>query len=507
MSAASFILNGEKKSAQQYIEELRAIADTATDKAVREAIDAITEKRISEIRATETNIEVSGKSYYVAADGNDENDGLSKETPWKTLKRVHEATELTAGDAVFFRRGDLFRGEFTCKQGVTYSAYGNGAKPLLTASERNYADEALWQETDEPNVWVYAEPIMRDIGSVVFDDEYTPRKVYISVEADGKHLDYRAKKEFYSYHDLTEDMTFFHENKEINETKEERVYSNKLYIRCEKGNPASLAKSIEMSPKTAVIRVPNNVLVDNLCFAYTAFGISAGMCRGLTVTNCEFKWIGGSIQRGPLLYSPARTFATPFGNGIEIYGEAIDYTVDNCYFWQIYDAAVTHQKGSERPENPINNKNIKYINNVMEHCVYSVEIFYGESPLENRSNDNTLVANNILRKGGGFGHDARPDEGVTALIRNGRIMQNTTNYVVRNNILDISRNRIVSTNGTGDGGSKAQYFDNIYVQNKGGWFCTRFGKQYYVNENLENDLFATGTEHNSKYIFTDELEY
>lgn len=506
MGVVNFILNEEKKTAEQYIAELRAIADTASDKAIREAVDALTERRISEIRSTVTEVEIPGICYYVASDGCDENDGLSPEKPWKTLKRVHTAEELKVGDGVFFKRGDTFRGEFTAKTGVTYSAYGNGAKPLLTASARNYADESLWKETDEPNVWEYAEPVHSDIGSIVFDDEYTPRKVYISVEADGRHLDYRARREFYSYHDLVEDMTFFHENKQINETKEERVYSNKLYIRCEKGNPGSLAKNIEMSPKTAVIRVPNDVHIDNLCLAYTAFGVSSGCCRGLTVTNCEFKWIGGSIQRGPLLYSVQRSFATPFGNGIEIYGEAVDFTVDNCYFWQIYDAAVTHQRG-RHGYTTVNNKHIRYINNVMEHCVYSVEIFYGESPLENRSNDDTLVANNILRKGGGFGHDARPDEGVTALIRHGSIIKNTTNYFVRNNIFDRSRESMVSTVNASDGGSKAQYFDNIYIQNKGGRFCKRFGKEYVADENVAEALIKTGTEHNPKVILTEEVDF
>ncbi len=506
MGAANFILNGEKKTAEQYITELRAISDTIADESIREAIDAITEKRISEIKATETNVKITGKSYYVAADGDDANDGLSPESPWKTLQRVKDAAELTAGDGVFFKRGETFRGELTAKEGVTYSAYGNGTKPLLTASSRNYADPSLWKETDEPNVWVFAEPLHRDIGSIVFDDEYTPRKVYLSVEADGKHLDYRAKREFYSYHDLSEDMTFFHENKETNETNEERVYSDNLYFRCEKGNPGTLAKSIEMAPKTAVIRAVNNVHIDNLCIAWTNFGVASGNSCGLTVTNCEFKWIGGCIQKGPLLYNPARTFVTPYGNGIEIYGEAVDFTVDNCYFWQVYDAAVTHQRGSHG-DNPIHNKNVKYINNVMEDCVYSVEIFLGESALGNRSNNNTLVANNILRKGGGFGHDARPDRGVTALIRNGRIIKNTTDYIVKNNIFDRSRESIISTANDDDGGNMAQYFDNIYVQTKGGKFCRRYGVEYTADENLGEALVKTGTEHNPKVILIDEVDF
>ncbi len=492
-------------SAEKYIRELYEASFTMSDKEVREAIDELSAKRIEEIRNTKTEVVVTGKKYYVSADGDDANDGLSPEKAWKSLKRVHEATELVAGDGVFFKRGDTFRGEFTAKAGVTYSAFGNGTKPLLTASSRNYADEALWKETDEPNIWVFAEPLPRDIGSIVFDDEYTPRKVYVSVEADGKHLDYRAKREFYSYHDLIEDMTFFHEDKEINETNEERTYSNMLYLRCEKGNPASLAKNIEMSPKTAVIMAVNDVRVDNLCIAYSNFGVASGNSKGLAVTNCEFKWIGGSIQRGPLLFSPQRSFATPYGNGIEIYGEAVDFTVDNCYFRQIYDAAMTHQCGGEG-DPLLANKNVRYINNVVDESVYSIEIFYGDKEGK-RTNDDTLIANNILRRGGGFGDVARPDQGVTALIRHGRLFDNTTNYFVKNNIFDRSKHWIVSISNPNDGASKAQYFDNIYVQNKGGKFCGRLGEKYFADENLGEALEKTGTEHNPKFIFVDELEF
>ena len=54
----------------------------------------------------------TGTAYYVSADGDDNNDGLSPETAWQTVEKVgQESTEggiLQFGDAVFFRRGDLF---------------------------------------------------------------------------------------------------------------------------------------------------------------------------------------------------------------------------------------------------------------------------------------------------------------------------------------------------------------------------------------------------------------
>ena len=73
---------------------------------------------------------MTGTTYYVSNGGNDQNDGLTPETAWATLARVSEA-ELCPGDAVRFRRGDLFRGLVQTKPGVGYGAYGEGEKPRI----------------------------------------------------------------------------------------------------------------------------------------------------------------------------------------------------------------------------------------------------------------------------------------------------------------------------------------------------------------------------------------
>ena len=49
-----------------------------------------------------------GRCYYFSNDGCDSNDGFSPETPLKSLEMV-EKLPLERGDAVLFRRGDVFR--------------------------------------------------------------------------------------------------------------------------------------------------------------------------------------------------------------------------------------------------------------------------------------------------------------------------------------------------------------------------------------------------------------
>ena len=88
-------------------------------------IDALAEKRKSEILNSADDLRISGNIYYVSSLGDDANDGLTPEKAWKTLGKVSEA-ELSEGDGVLFRRGDTFRGRVKTRSGVTYGAYGEG---------------------------------------------------------------------------------------------------------------------------------------------------------------------------------------------------------------------------------------------------------------------------------------------------------------------------------------------------------------------------------------------
>jgi len=99
---------------------------------------------------------ISGRRYYVSACGNDDFDGLTPEKAVKSLKRA-ESLPLQYGDAVLFRRGDMFRGSLKCVNGITYSAWGEGDKPVLCCSRKNFADSSLWYESDVPGIWCCTE--------------------------------------------------------------------------------------------------------------------------------------------------------------------------------------------------------------------------------------------------------------------------------------------------------------------------------------------------------------
>ncbi len=78
-------------------------------------------------------------NYYISAAGNDANSGLSPVAAWQTISNVNaHFSSFVPGDSVLFKRGDSFYGTLTINRSgtngkpITISAYGTGAKPVIT---------------------------------------------------------------------------------------------------------------------------------------------------------------------------------------------------------------------------------------------------------------------------------------------------------------------------------------------------------------------------------------
>lgn len=82
--------------------------------------------------------DTSGTTYYISDSlGNDENSGTSEASPWKSVERLAKA-DLSAGDTVLFKSGDIWYGAFELdvsggdrKNPITFSSYAEGSKPSL----------------------------------------------------------------------------------------------------------------------------------------------------------------------------------------------------------------------------------------------------------------------------------------------------------------------------------------------------------------------------------------
>ena len=416
--------------------EMSPISGTKLD-----GLRARTDRRIAEIRAT-PNMPIPEKAncrYLSERTGDDANDGRTPQTAWKTIARLNREP-LPRGSFVLFERGGLYRGGVEARPHVTYTAYGEGPKPRIYGSPENGADPAKWERTENPRVWAYSIG-HADVGTLVFDGgaAHAVKVTFRTDRKTGAKTNMVTGRPFRSYRDLDEDRHFWHD-----------YYTNgtgKVYLYSEK-NPGERYGSIEFNVKTSGFRVQAHpgITIDNIEVRHVGVhGVSAGgVTRNLMVRNCEFAWIGGSIQSEGML---GREFPTRLGNAVEICGGCEDYTVENCYIWQCYDAGITHQYPLDRADIERSHKRVRYANNVIEKCCYSIEYFlHGAKFPENPSRmEDILIENNLMWDAAtGFCQQRRPDTKGGAHIKswcNGA--NRATRFLVRNNLCAFSRNELL----------------------------------------------------------------
>ena len=300
-----------------------------------------------------------------------------------------------------------------------------------------------------------------DVGNIVFDERLCAYKVLLATKGNGDTYNHSDKEEFSDYHDLYKDLQFYH-----------NTTTGKLYLRCDNGNPGEIFDRIELSIKGHGVSVrANNVTIDNLCFKYVgSHGVSAGTNEGLTVQNCEFGWIGGAIQM------VNNGVPVRFGNGAEIYGSAKNFTVQNCYFYQNYDAGPTFQyKNSDADRPQIVMSNIKFVNNVMEYCNYSIEYFLTSS--EDSYIENVTIDGNLMWYAGEGFCSQRPSKTENTHIKSwGHENRLKGNFKITNNLFCLAQRYLSETYDiTGIG---ADYESNVYIQ-----FVTKsLGRNSNTNE-------------------------
>ena len=469
---------------------------TATKEFLSE-LDALAEQRKCEILSASDELEIKGTTYYVSNDGDDGNNGLSPVTAWKTLEKV-SSSELEAGDAVLFRRGDIFRGQVNTKPGVSYGAFGEGEKPKLYGWDEDLSDPALWVLADAENhIWKYTKKIL-DCGTRVFNDGEKHSLKHIPSYIKGKFVCREDEsRAFVMSEQMTDDLDIYWHFEDKMTTSPSKgtdfpipdvvgTYGD-LYLRCNVGNPGGVFKSIEALPRRNMFYVKSNkdVRIDNLCLKYIGcHAISAGgaLVEGLKVTNCEIGWVGGTIQHylgtDPNYPQGGRGTVTRYGNGVEIYGGCDDYEVSNCYIYQMYDAGITHQVSTFGRTYQM--KNVRYLNNLVEYCVYSIEYFLEiNGGSENCFMDNIEMSGNILRMCGyGWGQQ-RHNKHTPAHIKGWSYTNTARNYSVHDNVFDRAAYRMVHLVAE-KAESLPEMYNNTYVQYAGNMIG-----QYGANEENE----------------------
>lgn len=460
------------------------------------------EERKNEILRAPDELSVIGVSYFVSADGNDDLDGKSPDKAWKSLARVCSA-ELNAGDGVFFRRGDTFRGFITAKAGVTYAAYGEGDKPRLLGWDQNLALPELWTLCDEKHNIYKLNTLIPDCGTLVFNEGERHSVKLIPSYRNGAFVCRNDEsKPFVFADEATRNLDIFCRYDERTTTEPSKGEDfpvpvidseslGELYIRCDEGNPGEVFSSIEALVRRNLFSVGDRsgVRIDNLCMKYIgAHAVSAGEAvNGLTVTNCEIGWVGGSIQHylgtDPNYPEGKRGSVTRYGNGVEIYGGCNGYTVSGCYIHQVYDAGITHQITTFGKR--VTMENILYSSNLIEKCVYGIEYFLEKNcgDTESYIKNCKIEGNIILYSGYGWGQQ-RHNEDTPALIKGWSYENTASDFVICGNAFAFSAYRMLHLVAKKQE-SLPVLRDNLYLQSLG----LPLG-QYGANELAEPEILT-----------------
>ncbi len=391
-----------------------------------------------------------GTVYYISSrNGNDNQDGKSPNTAWKTIAAYREhSAQIQAGDIVLFERGGVYRGEIIERtvlpliSGVNYGAYGVGAKPAIYGSKQNYIGLGSWKKTDKEHIWMCSEEISSDAGCMVFNHGQAVGVKRL------KESDMKSNFEF--YHDL--------------DTK--TLY---LYMDC---NPALNFYDIEICENSYMVlgnAGSHDIQIDNLTLKYSG-GHAVRFhpdAENISITNCEIGFIGGSLQL------PGKNIR--YGNGIEFWNGCKNLTIKNNWIYQIYDAGFTHQGGADAEGGCYTQEQILFAGNLVEYCSFSLEYWAGNPDKDVLKN--ITYENNVVRFNGyGWGM-LRPDTNGVASINAWGHTETfyAEDFVIRNNIFDLSTKALIFSHYTEE--PNVVFCGNSYYQ-KEGYVAFWEGKTY-----------------------------
>ena len=206
---------------------------------------------------------------------------------------------------------------------------------MILGSPENFAN-AVWKPSNKKNVW-YTSYLYANPCGMFFDQ--------------GKEIGYMK----YSLRAMTKNTDFFNDQD-----------LGRMYVYCDKGNPADVWESIEISQQTVFFKIlagVSNVTFDNLCMRYTSSGVGANYNNHfIKGTNLELGYTGGeTFSSGN---RAGNAFAQWYG------GEA--FTVEHCWIYQTFDSAVSPQ-GNGGPN--LKYDNISICNNLFEYNNADIEFW------------------------------------------------------------------------------------------------------------------------------------
>lgn len=394
--------------------------------------------------------EYKGKTYYVSnSEGDDKNDGLTPETPIKTMEKLAELP-LVEKDTVRFKCGDLWRGvNIDAIAGVTYSSYGEGEKPTFYGSKQNYAQASEWQSSGYLNIWVSTDQL-GNIGSLSFNND-SEMAVYVHTEET---------------------------NPGVLSTNGEFCYdwdNDKVYLYCDKGNPGEVYESIEALTENRIMYIYSGNTVENIKMKYANYGVQCWTGEDITVRNLDISYCGGTCAENGIRA----------GNAIEFWYNLENIVIENNVISNMYDTGITCQWAGD-VSTDIVMKDIYVRNNHITKCHWSTEFWIYAQGIGQGVIENLNITNNYFGKAG---------EGWSTKQRNLTVANQYPYHIhgmsydnysyldikIIGNTFDCSQGALFSFQYQG----YVPYLEgNTYIQYKNSSFGMIYGKMFTYNENV-----------------------
>lgn len=485
---------------------LKIVSKTVTDVDENTLLDYLAQAEALKyeiINTPNTEFPQAKNTYYVSPNGDDNNDGKSPETAWATLEKVGSHM-YNKDDVVRFERGGIWRGTLNLRNGVIYSAYGDGPKPEIWGSIPGEGAEN-WKETDVKNVWAFTTPLDTDKypGNIVFN-EGEAWGIHIYTDGKGNRHDQGTvfngietvecpPDPYTGYTDIfRNNLEFWYDSKTLT-----------LYMYCEYGNPGEYFDDIELSLRPDMVSGGSKYIIfDNICLKYGGgHGVAVVNSESVTVQNCVFGWLGGG----------------GLGNAVQNWDNCKNFTINHNYAYQIYDCAWTTQSSVTYADRSM--VNVVMTNNISERSNTGVEIWLGGTNTDKKGLlKNFTVENNYTLYGGcGWSHQRRRD------IKDGNFVYGGTgrDEVVTRENMNFQNN--VNIHATHIGlyarfiGPAGFLFDNnVYMMQRGKRMATAASNlkdgsgsliNYMYNEKDISTLATLGNDVNSTfYYLADDFE-
>jgi hypothetical protein len=339
-------------------------------------------------------------TYYVSSvSGNDNNDGLTEATAWKSLAKI-KTFPFIGGDKVKFKRGETFYGRLTFDaptftSRVSVSSYGFGNKPIISGYK--VANNASSWVQHSTNVWKI---------DLTANGTYTGNRDTADTNVGFLNLDEVIRGD---------------KKKTLAEVKSQwQFYSDSTYLYVySTANPTTLVSNIEIAINITIINKRNYITVRDLEIKGTGGHCVGNAGDNVEILNCRIHAAGGSFLPG---YGDG---TVRFGNGIEFFNSGNNVLIEHNEIYDVYDVGFTMQGATGW-------SNVIVRDNIFWKCTQTFEIW---ASVNTANFVNCQFKDNIsINAGYSWAYEFRPDKDTDVDLLLYNIVSDTVDIELSGNI-------------------------------------------------------------------------